>query len=95
MRDRDLAVLRDFDALPDDAYVRLPIVQALFSISRATVWRWCEKGDLPAPFHVAGVTFWKVGELRARLRATQPRPTPPVPNAAPGGAEPQEDAGQG
>lgn len=69
MRDRDLALLRDFDALPDGALVRLPIVMALFSISRATVWRWCEKGELPAPMHVGGVTFWKVGELRERLRA--------------------------
>ena len=69
MRDRDLALLRDFDALPDGALVRLPIVMALFSISRATVWRWCEKGELPAPLHVSGVTFWRVGELRERLRA--------------------------
>lgn len=69
MRDRDLALLRDFDALPDGALVRLPIVMGLFSISRATVWRWCEKGELPAPMHVGGVTFWKVGELRERLRA--------------------------
>ena len=69
MRDRDLALLRDFDVLPDGALVRLPIVMGLFSISRATVWRWCEKGELPAPLHVGGVTFWKVGELRERLRA--------------------------
>jgi predicted DNA-binding transcriptional regulator AlpA len=68
MRDRDLALLRDFDALPDSALVRLPIVMALFSISRATVWRWCGKGELPVPIHVGGVTFWNVGELRERLR---------------------------
>lgn len=87
MRDRDLALLRDFDALPNGALVRLPIVMGLFSISRATVWRWCEKGELPAPMHVGGVTFWKVGELRERLRAAHAGQAPRH-----GGERPDEPA---
>jgi predicted DNA-binding transcriptional regulator AlpA len=71
MRASDLAALRGFDALPDSAHVRLPVVMALFSISRATVWRWCASGDLPLPIHVGGVTFWKVAELRERLRGNE------------------------
>lgn len=41
--------LRDFDSLPDLAFVRLPVVQALFACSRATVWRRVKSGRIPAP----------------------------------------------
>jgi predicted DNA-binding transcriptional regulator AlpA len=39
----------NFDALPDSAFVRLPVVCALFSISQPTAWRWVKKGLLPKP----------------------------------------------
>lgn len=61
--------LKNFDALPDSAEVRQPVVEALFGISAATVWRWSKKaGRLPKP-HKRGprVTTWNVGELRAVL----------------------------
>lgn len=66
---RDIAdSLRHFDALPDSANVRQPVVQALFSISPATVWRWVDSGSLPKPRkHGERVTAWNVGELRAVL----------------------------
>ncbi len=60
--------LHEFDQLPAMASVRLPVVANLFSISRATVWRWCASGQLPAPIRIGGVTSWNVGELRHRLR---------------------------
>jgi predicted DNA-binding transcriptional regulator AlpA len=63
----DENALRRFDELPGSANVRLPVVAALFSISRATVWRWCREGHLPQPNRIQGVTFWNVGELRAQL----------------------------
>jgi predicted DNA-binding transcriptional regulator AlpA len=57
--------LAQFDALPDSANVRLPVVVALFGISPATAWRWVKAGILPKP-HKAGpnTTAWKAGEIR-------------------------------
>lgn len=58
--------LRNFDSLPDSAEVRQPIVEALFGISAATVWRWSKCGRLPAPRKRGPrVTTWSVGALRA------------------------------
>lgn len=61
--------LRNFDALPDAAYVRLPVVVALFACGRTTVWRRVKKSTLPAPRRLSeSVTAWNVGELRKVLR---------------------------
>ena len=61
--------LLNFDALPDSANVRLPVVCALFGISSPTAWRWVKKGTLPAARRLSeGVTAWNVGELRKALR---------------------------
>lgn len=59
----------NFDDLPDSALVRLPKVQALFSISAPTVWRWARSGELPKPVKIGGVTCWRVGDLREKLNA--------------------------
>lgn len=61
--------LRNFDALPDTANVRLPVVAVLFAVSTVTVWRWSKNGTLPAARRLSeGVTAWNVGELRKALR---------------------------
>jgi predicted DNA-binding transcriptional regulator AlpA len=57
-------------SLPDPAaaFVRLPVVCALFSISPATAWRWVKKSVLPTPRRLSeAVTAWNVGELRKAL----------------------------
>lgn len=60
--------LRNFDALPDAANVRLPVVAALFACSPVTVWRRVKKGTLPAGRKLSeGVTAWNVGQLRKAL----------------------------
>lgn len=64
----DQLALQNFDVLPAIARVRLPVVAALFGISPVTVWRWCKRGQLPHPAKEHGITFWRVGELRDRLR---------------------------
>lgn len=64
--------LRNFDALPDTANVRQPVVEALFACSSATVWRWVKSGIIPAPRKLsARVTAWNVGQLRAALNAME------------------------
>lgn len=57
-----------FDALPDTACVRLPVVLALYACSRATVWRRVKAGLMPQPFKYSPrITTWNVGELRKHL----------------------------
>jgi predicted DNA-binding transcriptional regulator AlpA len=62
------AALKHFDLLPDDARVRLPVVTALLSCSPATAWRMVKDGRLPPPEKDGGMTFWKAGGLRRKLR---------------------------
>lgn len=60
--------LAGFDSYPDSAYVRLPVVCALFQVSPATVWRWSKSQRIAAPRRLSdGVTAWNVGELRKSL----------------------------
>ena len=61
----------NFDELPDSALVRLPLVRQLFSISAPTAWRWAKSGELPKPIKVGGVTVWRVGDLRAKLKTLE------------------------
>lgn len=62
------AAITDFDRLPDSAFVRLPVVQALFSCSDETVRRRVKAGVLPAPVKLgARTTAWRVGDLRKTL----------------------------
>ncbi|HRD87492.1 MAG TPA: AlpA family phage regulatory protein [Accumulibacter sp.] len=62
--------LKNFDSLPDSAFVRLPVVAALKACSSATVWRMVKRGDLPAPRNLSQrITAWNVGELRKALAA--------------------------
>ena len=62
--------LRHFDSLPDSAHVRQPIVEGLFGISAATVWRRVNNGTLPKPHKFSErITTWNVGALRALLNA--------------------------
>ena len=57
--------LSQFDALPDSAHVRLPVVAALKGVGPATVWRWVKSGHLPAPVKLGpNTTAWRVGDLR-------------------------------
>lgn len=61
-----------FEAMPDNAYVRLPVVCALFSCSAATVWRRVKAGHLPAPYKLSSqMTAWRAGELRAALNSVE------------------------
>ena len=62
------ATLETFDALPNIACVRLPVVKSLFGISAATVWRNVKLGHIPKPYKLTPrTTVWNVGELRNAL----------------------------
>lgn len=60
--------LANFDSLPDAAYVRLPVVKALYACSVASVWRGALSGRIPKPQKLSPrTTCWNVGELRKSL----------------------------
>lgn len=57
--------LKNFDLLPNEADVRLPVVAALYGCSPATIWRRVKSGHIPAPVKRSErVTAWNVGTLR-------------------------------
>lgn len=60
--------LKNFDQLPDSAYVRLPTVCALYACSPASVWRGVKNFRIPKPRKLSPrTTCWNVGELKAAL----------------------------
>ncbi len=62
------AALREFDALPDAAFVRVHTVARLYATSTNSVWRWVKRGAIPRPRKLGPqVTAWNVGELRRAL----------------------------
>jgi predicted DNA-binding transcriptional regulator AlpA len=64
------SALVNFDSMPDSAYVRLPVIKALYGISGASVWRFCRNGKIPAPVKLSErCTAWNVGQIRANLAA--------------------------
>lgn len=61
--------LINFDELPSSAYVRQPVVEALFACSAATVWRGVKSRRIPQPKKLSPrTTGWNVGELRQALK---------------------------
>lgn len=61
--------LEQFDALPDSAFVRQPVVLGLFACSKATLWRWVKSSRVPSPQKIGvRITAWNVGQLRQSLR---------------------------
>jgi predicted DNA-binding transcriptional regulator AlpA len=59
--------LARWNSLPDEAYVRVVTVAAVFGVSVPTIWRWCrpEVGILPRPHKLtAQTTAWTAGQVR-------------------------------
>jgi hypothetical protein len=87
------AVLRQFDDLPDSAFIRTPVVRLLFgNISDDEVARRVRAGRLPAPtkfgerhniFQVGGIRR-ALARMLAEARSPQEKPKPP-PSASPVG----------
>lgn len=70
MKQQTLNTLEHFGKLPNEAYVRQPVVEALFACSAATVWRGVHSGRIPKPEKLSPrTTGWKVGALRHALSA--------------------------
>ena len=64
-----LAIVAQFDKLPDDAHVRVRVVAKLKACSVATVWRGVRSGRIPPPHkETSNSATWRVGTLRQALR---------------------------
>ena len=59
--------VKHFDELPDEAFVRLPVVRALNGdVAASTIWRWVKDGRFPRPEALGpNTSAWNVGKLRA------------------------------
>ena len=64
------AAAEHFDRLPDSALVGIATVKALTSKSRATIYRWMDRGLFPRPCKI-GTThnLWRAGDIRRALSA--------------------------
>lgn len=60
-----------FDSLPDSALIRQrDLIQSVLPFSAATLWRRVKAGTFPQPLKVsAGITAWRVSEVRQWLEA--------------------------
>ena len=66
--ERTLDQCRNFDELPNSAFVRLPVLKQLLGCSAATIWRRVADSRFPKPRKLSyRVTAWNVGQLRAAL----------------------------
>lgn len=62
--------LENFDKLPDSAYIRLPVMRGLYSVSSASIWRGVKNSTIPKPVKLTErTTAWSVKLVRAALAA--------------------------
>ena len=63
-------VLQNFSYLPNESLVRLPILMALYGLSKASIYRFIKDGIIPAPIKLSERTsVWNVGDIRKNLRS--------------------------
>lgn len=65
------SALSNFQNLPDDAIARVKTVAELFGCSVPTIWRWAKNGTIDPAISIGGVTGWRVGGLRKKLRGSR------------------------
>ena len=62
--------LVNFDVMPDSAFIRLPVIKALYGVSSATIWRGVKNLTIPKPVKLTErCTAWNVGMVRIALAA--------------------------
>ncbi len=50
--------------LTDERYIRVPELQRMFGVSRATLWRMRKRGELPEPVRISrGVIGWRASVI--------------------------------
>ena len=62
--------VKNFDSLPDSAFVDLNCLKGIIGKSKATIYRYVELGILPKPRKLGGGAtrnFWIAGDIRNAL----------------------------
>jgi len=60
--------LKNFTLLPDNGFIRLPVVMRLYGISSASIWRGIKNGTIPKPVKITErTTAWSVKLVREDL----------------------------
>ena len=60
--------LENFGSLPDNGFIRLPVVKRLYGISNSSVWRAVKNGTIPKPVKITErTTAWSVKLVREDL----------------------------
>lgn len=66
------STVKDFESLPDAAFLDVRAVARLYSTCPSTIWRWCKSGRFPQPVKLtAQTTRWRVGDVRAALASPE------------------------
>jgi predicted DNA-binding transcriptional regulator AlpA len=56
-------------AMPDEGYVRLPTILAVFPVGRSTWWAGVKSGKYPHPVKLGpNTTAWRVEDIRALVQ---------------------------
>jgi predicted DNA-binding transcriptional regulator AlpA len=64
-----LPTVEHFDRLPGSAHLDIDALKAITGKSRATIYRWIDKGILPKPRKLGRThNFWTVGDIRRALQ---------------------------
>ncbi len=73
MQERRIAdALANFNALPDDAILRVHPTARICGCGTATIWRGARLGTFPPPVKLSPkITGWRVGALRSYLADPQ------------------------
>jgi prophage regulatory protein len=59
--------------LPDEGFVRLPVILALIPVGRSTWWAGVRTGRFPAPVKLGPrITAWRVEDIRKLLTSVGP-----------------------
>lgn len=69
-RSQAMLTAKDFDTLPDSAYVRLQVAEVLLDCSASTIWRKIKQQVLPQPRRLgSNAALLNVGEMRKAIRS--------------------------
>lgn len=63
----------NINALPETGFVRLPVILAIFPVSRSSWWQGCKEGRFPRPVKLSErTTAWRAEDIRALIASYGP-----------------------
>lgn len=76
MKEQTKNAMEDY-IIPQEGFVRQPVVLKVFGISKTTLWRRIQEGNFPRPVKLSPKTSaWRVKDIRAVIRSFDEPETP-------------------